>query len=386
MQNQSVKKNIQSAPRQVGQALMCLFLVLFILFEVFLVSVMVVRAFPSSADHPDRLPQIGGSNGNQPPTSVNAIFSGGQMPSLPNGTGAALGAEISSQYALLIDAETGAILASKNESAQFDPASMAKVMAMVVLCERLSLDDLNREIEMTADLTEYVTTGLYAGAEASLIKMKDGVNLFAGDTFPIRELLYGVGVASAADCTMMLVQDVCPAATIAESERAFVALMNQKAQSLGLTATVFDNAVGLEGASTKSSARDMAILLSYALQCDLIQSALSVNPEHVFTNDWIDNGETKTYNIYLKSTLFYRRMNSYQNQYKKNFSLTTATLNGGKTGWLTDDTEKLTGTSTLACWLTGKSTGKRYILVTAGCSETYLTMKDVKTIADTYIP
>ena len=391
-----MQKQAQTAARKAtaskneGRAF-CLLMAFFLIFEVFLTAVVLTRSFSAKPSKPQ--PPIDTEDttyttdtGDEP--TVLPVFSGGVIPSTPKET--AETKEITtlySQYALLVDAESGEIVAGKGADVTFSPASMAKIMTLIVICENLSLEDLDQRITLTQDVTEYVMTGIYENADTSLIKIDKttGQNLYTGDQFIIRDLIYGIGVASAADCTLMLVSKICPAASLAESEQAFVELMNQKAEDMGLPNTHFDNAVGLESASTKTTAIEMATIMSYAMQSELIVDVLSVKEKNILSY-YMDNGVEKTVTFYLKSTLFHSRMNSYKSHYNIDFNLQTANLIAGKTGRLTeDDNPKMTKISNLACLLKGKISTKTYILIVADCSQLYETMKDVKTIADTYI-
>ena len=301
------------------------------------------------------------------------VFSGGVIPTMPGVTAnTATMAEGNSTYAVLVNAATGEILAAKNDDVQFSPASMTKVMTLIVACERLTTEDLERRTVLTQEITSYVTSGAYAGTSVALI---DG-DKYLNDEFRLIDLLYGIGVASAADCTMMVVSEVCPAASAAESEAAFVALMNQKAAELGLTKTHFDNVAGHDSANNLTTAREMAVIMSYALQSTTITDILAVH-RYPFKGYYYKEGILTTYNREYNSTLFKERVESYERNYGKSFVLSTTTLLAGKTGYLSS--------SYLACAARGKSNGVTYVLILGDAPKSYHTMADVKTILDTYV-
>ena len=97
---------------------------------------------------------------------------------------------------MLIDLQTGKIIAQKNSDLIFSPASMTKVMTLIVACENLTVDDLDRQLPLSQDVVEYVTTGNYFGTELSLPQKSNGITCI-GDTYSIKDLLYGIGVSSA---------------------------------------------------------------------------------------------------------------------------------------------------------------------------------------------
>jgi len=283
--------------------------------------------------------------------------------------------EISSNYAVLIDAETGEILAGKDADTRFSPASMTKVMTLLVAVQRLTTTDMDKTVYCTEEMREYVTTGNYKDLEIYGFK--------AGQGARIEDLLYGIGVISAADCVMMVASYICPAATPAESEAAFVELMNAEVQKMGLTSTNFDNAVGYESANNKSTATEIAAIMMRALTCEKIKAILSVK-DMAFTT-YVENGSPKS-PCYFVSTLFRSanekrsRQYAYESAYGK-FKLNSLTLGGGKTGTLGDS--KTGYIYSLVSFATGG--GKTYIVVTGETGKSADVLKDAKTIYDNYI-
>lgn len=282
---------------------------------------------------------------------------------------------IDSSYAVLVDAEMGEILAGKNAGVQFSPASMTKVMTLIVACKKLKTGELNKVVYMTDALREYVTTGNYKDLEIYGFK--------AGQGARIEDLLYGIGVISAADCVMMVASYICPAATPAESEAAFVELMNAEAQAMGLTSTHFDNAVGYESDGNKSTATEIAAIMMRALGCEKIKAILSTK-DMAFTT-YVEGGQPKS-PCYFVSTLFRVGSNENSRQYAYEqahgkFKLSNLMLSGGKTGTLG---EKKTGyIYSLVSFATGG--GKTYIVVTGETGTSANVLKDAKTIYDGYV-
>ena len=154
--------------------------------------------------------------------------------------------ELYSSSAILIDAGSGEILAQKNPDARIYPASMTKVMTLLTACR--NLENLDETFEMTQEIID----PLYL-ADASM------AGFVAGETVTLRELLYGAVLPSGAEATEAL------ALCTAGSEEAFVALMNETAQALGLSDTHFANASGLHDEALYTTVRDMALILQAAL-------------------------------------------------------------------------------------------------------------------------
>lgn len=362
-----------NAPKNEGRTF-CLLMAFFLIFEVFLTAVVLTRSFSAKPSKPQ--PPIDTEDttdttdtGGEP--TVLPVFSGGVIPTPPKET--AETKEITtlySQYALLVDAESGEIVAGKGADTRFQPASLTKVMTLIVALEHFSEEDLDRKLTVTQAAWDYARAGLYKDASVA------GHDV--GDELTIRDLLYGIGVESAADCTVMIVNEV------AGGESAFVQLMNQKAVALGLTSTHFDNAIGHESESNYTTACEMAVIMAYAMQCELIEDILSVT-QHVFQM-WGYNKEGAfiEFRFTYYSTLFRSRMETFEKYAGEKFSLASATLTAGKTG-------SFVTSSYMVCTAKAKSGGKEYILVLGdapkpeGKPASYLTMCDIKAVLDTYV-
>ena len=230
------------------------------------------------------------------------ILSGGVIPPYPTASDATkpIDLAVASKYAVLVNAETGEILASKQADTRFSPASMTKVMTLIVACEQLKESDLERRLVFTQAVVDYCTAGNYAGTTTGLIPSRDQIALYLGDEFRIVDLLYGIGVHSASDCAYMIFMD------ISGSESAFVALMNQKAQDLGLRDTHFDNAVGYESENNYTTASDMAVILSYAIRNELIADILGYTGTYSYKGYYEKDGAEATYNRHFNSSLAIR--------------------------------------------------------------------------------
>ena len=147
--------------------------------------------------------------------------------------------------ALLMDRDSGQVLMAKDEHLRWPPASMAKMMTLLITMEQV------RDRRLTLD--DMITTSAWASKIGG-----SQVYLREGERFPLRELLRAIVIASANDAAVAVAEHV------AGSTEAFVALMNQRAKDLGLTDTEFHSVHGLPPSAGQlpdlMSAMDLAIL------------------------------------------------------------------------------------------------------------------------------
>ena len=379
--NRTAPTTPKKAKRIDGEALMAIFLLALTVFLIFTVSILIVRACSTKEEQPS-----GGGVTTPPQSQITppvqnqsgAIFSGGTVipPATEDADTKNITDEIDAFYAVLIDLETGKIVAQKNSELIFSPASMTKVMTLIVACENLTNEDLNRQIPLSYDVVEYVTRGDYFGTELALPQESGGMTCI-GDTYTVRDMLYGIGVSSAADCTYMIVKEV------AGTEEAFVNMMNAKARELGLYDTEFDNAVGFDSATNVTTARDMAQIMAYAMQCELIVDILKPRTtDYTITAHWEKDGVPATYNVSLKPS-FKSRIDKYSE-----FSLTGVDLEACKTGYTSES-------FIVAAARSDDEKRGRYILVLGdrdnGAQESITvkfkrTMMDMETLFNTFVP
>ena len=364
------------------EAIFSILMLVFAIFEIVLLTVILARAAPPSRQNPQDTVDSETESESESETETDLppesrpVFSGGVIPSLPTPTAqTATLSSIDSKYAVLVNAETGEIVAGRNFDTVFSPASMTKVMTLIVACENLTKADLERKLPLTEEIVQYVTSGEYAGTEVALPREVNGITCI-GDTYRIEDLLYGICVMSAADCTYRIAKE------ISGSEEAFVALMNQKAADMGLTHTHFDNAVGFDSPTNVTTAREMAVILAYAMQSETIADILKPRSERMpIQAHYVDGLEEKTYKVWFTPS-FQSRLEKYPD-----FSLTTSTVQATKTGYTTE--------SFLALAASSKKDRAQYILILgdadSGASEKISekfknTMLDTESILNTYIP
>lgn len=147
----------------------------------------------------------------------------------------------SAKSALLMDADTGTILFEKNKDEKLPPASITKIMTMLLIMEALD------EGKITLD--EMVRTSEYAASMGG-----SQIFLEPGEEMSVRDLLKGIAMASGNDASVALAEK------IAGTEEQFVQMMNQRAKELGMTNTNFVNANGLPAEDHYTTAMDIAIM------------------------------------------------------------------------------------------------------------------------------
>ena len=136
--------------------------------------------------------------------------------------------EVSAPSALLMEKETGTVLFAKDEHAKLEPASVTKVMTLLLTMEAIDAGQLHYDDVVTASAHACSMGG-------SQIWLKENEQMTVSD------MLKAVCVVSANDCAVALAE------TVAGSEEAFVERMNQRAAELGMDDTHFCNATGLPG-------------------------------------------------------------------------------------------------------------------------------------------
>ncbi len=357
-------------------------LLAFSVLEIFLVVVLLINAF-NPVRPPENVP-IPPANGGQTPPPPAKVFSGGVLPTRPvdGSETKTVSGELYSNFMLMLDAESNEVLATKGADTRFSPASMTKVMTLIVACEQLTEEDLERRVTLTQAIYDYVRTGNHEECE---IYGHD-----VGDEIKLGDLLYGIALESASDCVMMVVQEICPRQTPAESEAAFAELMRAKAVAMGLTDTSFDNAVGYESSNNYTTAREMAMIMSYALQSDLIYTILTTpdTSKLGFKGLYYPEGEIekKEFPFTYYNTLQQHRYACYKEFTDgTEFKLNNMNMSkfGGKTGYW--------DSSFLVCFGTKAGTNERYVLVLGDSSAStvrkacYQTMVDVKYCFETFV-
>ena len=174
-----------------------------------------------------------------------------------------LDGKVQSDYAVLLDVTTGRVVASKNPDVQANPASITKVMTLLVAVE--NIDNLDAEYTVPWQVTTHV----------ALDATRAGLN--SGDVFTLRDLLYGCILPSGGDAAVALAHYVSgmDADHVIDAEQWFADKMNERAKELGATNTNFVNVSGLHDRSHKTTAMDMALMMAAAMQNPICREVLS---------------------------------------------------------------------------------------------------------------
>lgn len=164
--------------------------------------------------------------------------------------------------ALLMEAQTGAVLYAKGEKERRSPASVTKVMTLLLVAEAVASGAVGRQDMVTASARA-------ASMGGSQIWLEEG------ERMSVEEMAKCVAVVSANDCAVALAEHLCG------SEEAFVARMNQRAAELGMENTHFTNCTGLfEDPEHYTCAYDIALMSRELLRHEFIRT---------FTGIWMDS-------------------------------------------------------------------------------------------------
>ena len=149
--------------------------------------------------------------------------------------------EVEAPSALLMEKEPGTVLFAKDEHAKLEPASVTKVMTLLLVMEAIDAGTLHYDDIVTASAHACSMGGSQIWLEEN-------------EQMTVSDMLKAVCVVSANDCAVALAE------AVAGSEEAFVDRMNQRAAELGMTDTTFKNATGLPAEGHVTSAYDIALM------------------------------------------------------------------------------------------------------------------------------
>lgn len=236
-----------------------------------------------------------------------------------------------SPYAVLADLDSGDVLAEHNGQDRIYPASLTKIMTALIAIE--NLPDLEETVTLPTEMFRmlYIRHASLAGFEPE-------------ERVRIKDLLYGILLPSGAECC------IACADRITGSEEAFVELMNEKAQELGMKDTHFTNSTGLHETDHISTAADIAQLVRYALQNDVFRE--------IFTCKSYTTGATAVHpeGLTFENTMFHELDSDL---------VTGGRILGGKTGY--------TSEAGLCLASFGEIGGRGYVLVTAKAAGSHQT-------------
>lgn len=231
--------------------------------------------------------------------------------------------ELHSASAILLDVKTGKVLAEKNSEEKIYPASLTKIMTVLVGVENIK--DYQKKVTIPSEI------------EGTLIENHASVAGFhMGEKVKAEDLFYGAILASGGDCCMTLAKDV------AGTEQDFLKLMNKKSEELGLENSHFADVTGFHHDDNYSTVKDIAELLNKALGNEEFYKVFTTNTYTTTATEEHPEG------IELKSTL-YKNLDT--------FEVTGGKILGGKTGY--------TESAGLCLASLAEINDRKYILVTA---------------------
>ena len=243
--------------------------------------------------------------------------------------------EVMSTRALLVDWDTRTAVAQRGASDRINPASMTKILTLLVAAEHV--EDLDDTFTITREITDYSYSN-----DCSAVGFDDG------ETVTVRDLMYGTILPSGADAAAGL------AFYVSGSLEGFVDLMNQKLAELGLSDTAhFTNCVGLYDENHYCTLYDMAEILGAAIDNELCREVLSA---HTYTT----SATAQHPEGLLISNWFLRRIEDKD---------THGTVVCAKTGYVVESGNCASSYST-------SNSGKQYICVTADAHSSWRCIYD----------
>ncbi|MBM7838738.1 D-alanyl-D-alanine carboxypeptidase (penicillin-binding protein 5/6) [Alkalihalobacillus xiaoxiensis] len=230
---------------------------------------------------------------------------------------------IHSEHGILMERGTGTIIHEKNADERMYPASLTKIMTVLVAIEQS--DDLNEETIVTGEIHAQLS-----GTNAAM------AGFASNEQVELIDLMYGVMLPSGAEASLAL------ATYLAGNETSYVKRMNEKASQLGLNDTHFTNVTGLHDTNHYTTSRDMLLLLNDAMNNDVFRKVFTAAIHTTQPSFYHPNGLT------LTSTLFSKIPET---------SFSDGALLGGKTGYTKEAGLCLASLALI--------NGKEYLLITA---------------------
>lgn len=244
---------------------------------------------------------------------------------------------IKSAAAVLVDVSSGKSIAQKEADTRIYPASMTKVMTLLIACENAK--NPTDKMTITQEMIDYQSN---AGASGIM-------GFKAGESITVEDALFLINYNSDTIACLLIANH------IAGSEDAFVQMMNRRAQELGCTGTNFVNTTGLEDENHYTTCRDMATIMTAAMNNSAAKTVLTSYKAYT-VSVYVEKNSTPTIS---RSPSIYAGW--YSTRLKDNNSLGGGMkIIAGKTG--SEDTPT-------ACFVTvakDDSTGKTYVCVTVG--------------------
>jgi D-alanyl-D-alanine carboxypeptidase (penicillin-binding protein 5/6) len=164
--------------------------------------------------------------------------------------------------AILMDADTGTVIFEKNKDEKLPPASITKIMTMLLIMEALDQGKIKLE--------DMVSTSEYAASMGG-----SQIFLEPGEEMTVRDMLKGIAMASGNDASVAMAEK------IGGSEQHFVQMMNERAKELGMNNTNFVNVNGLPTENHYTSAADIAIMSRELMKHEEVTKYTSVYQDYL---------------------------------------------------------------------------------------------------------
>lgn len=252
-----------------------------------------------------------------------------------------------SSRGVLIDVEGGKILAEKGAKEKIYPASMTKILTVLVAAEHVTEEQLKDKVTITLDITDYC-----------YVNDCSNVGFLKNEKVTVKDLFYGTILPSGADAALGLVNYV------AGSHKEFVKLMNEKVKELGLEETShFTNCVGIYNEKNYSTPYDMAVILKAASENELCRQVLNARTYKTASTKKHKKG-------IVLSNLFLRRIEDKD---------THGEVLYAKTGFVNQS-------GNCAASMAKDKEEKTYICVTAGSSSSWRCIYDHVDLYKKYLP
>lgn len=253
---------------------------------------------------------------------------------------------VDSLSAIMVNADDGTIVAERNPKEKIVPASMTKVMTILTACEHLTKDDMDKTYTITQDITD-----------KAYINDASNVGYMPGDAATVRDMLYGTILESGADAAMGLAEYV------AGSQDAFVQMMNDKLDELGISDSAhFTNCIGLYDENHYCTVYDMAVIMKAAMDNECAREVLG-------THTWTTQPMTEYPEGRTISNWFLRRIEDRD---------TKGTVVGAKTGFVTQS-------GNCAVSYEKADNGTNYIVCTANAQGNWRCIRDHVALYEQYV-
>lgn len=191
-----------------------------------------------------------------------------------------------SKSAILIEASTGEVIYENNAHEKLHPASMTKMMSMLLI-----LESIEKNVISWDDIVTVSANASSMGGSQILLETGEKMSVF--------DLFKGIAVASGNDAVVAMAEK------IAGNEEMFVEMMNKRAEELGLTDTNFKNCHGLDDANHYSSAADMAKIAMELIKHDKLFEFTSIYEDYLRKDTerkfWLVNTNNVVFKFYHNS-------------------------------------------------------------------------------------